>query len=178
MRNFVMTSVALCALAACDESKTPAPAEPTTIVVAAPAEIPTAVGPVQGVAESLAPGAVMIPKPISQNEGLIAGFDAGGSAILKTDACPTGYDDVSKLGSIMCGKDYTVFYEASTMRWGAIGPDRSLNGAMTAAMNPGPAPTENVVVVWGLSLIVKPDTFEVAHGDGTVIGHLVHSATP
>ena len=176
MRNFVMASVALCALAACGESGAPDPAEPKTPVVAAPAD--AAAAPAQGAAESFALEAVAVPAPISHDEDLVAGFGAGGSATLKTDACPAGYDDVAKLGSIMCGKDYTVFYEASTMRWGAIGPDRSLNGAITAAKNPGPIPTENVVVVWGLSLIVKPDTFEIAHGDGTVIGHLVHSATP
>lgn len=174
MRSLVAVSAALLLATACGESGTPKPAETTTATT--PTLETTPSGPVQGAAESLAPEAVKVPAAIGAGIDLFEGLAAGGSAIIKTDACPAAYDNSGKLGSISCNAQYTVFYEAPTMRWVAIGPDRGLNGATSAAKNPGPVPSEHVVVIWGLSLAVKPDTFEALHGDGTIIGHLVHSA--
>lgn len=178
MRSLAILAGSLFVLSACDgvnifgeDTKESAAIAP----VAAPETPAAPTGPVQGAAESMAPETLEIPDQISKEEGLVAGFMAGRRAILRTDACPAGYDDVAKLGSIMCGKDYGVFYEASTMRWAAIGPDRGLDGATAAAKNPGPSPTENIVVLWGLSLIANPETLEASHGDGNVIGHFILS---
>jgi hypothetical protein len=99
---------------------------------------------------------------------------------VKIDNCPkTNFDAKVRLAAIMCGGNYTVFYEASTKRWAALGPNSGLPATgdnISAAKNPGPAPVEKVIVIWGLSLIVDEKS-QVLLGDGTAVGHLVHLNT-
>jgi hypothetical protein len=179
MRGVFAVSIAAIVLSACGKSEAPAApavaAAPTAAVPVAAAAAPT--GPQQGAAESVAPDKVTIPAPVAAGQDVFAGLGSGGSATLRLDSCPPGFDAHAHLGSIMCGKDYKVFYEPATLRWVAIGPNADLkDGAVTGGKNPGPVPSEHIVVVWGLSFSVDPKTYKAAIGDGTVVGQLVHTA--
>lgn len=159
MRNFVVV-IALAAVTACG----PANAPPEGV---------------QASAESVQPHALEIPAPVPSGEDLLAGLARGGSATIKIDACPAEFDAKTRLGTIVCGQSYLVFYEANTKRWGAVGPDAlkieaNAQETRTAAKNPGPEPMQRVVVLWGLSLAVD-DKYGLALEDGTVVGHLLHT---
>ena len=179
MRSLVAMSFATLMLCACGKTdKVPdaasQPAAPAAATAAAP---PAPTGPVQGKAESALPEKVKVPAPVPASQELFAGLSAGGSAILRLDACPTGFDAHAHLASVMCGKDYTVFYEPMNLRWVAIGPNADLKAPnnINAGKNPGPVASEHIIVVWGLSFTVDPKSYKAAVGDGTVVGHLVHS---
>jgi hypothetical protein len=79
--------------------------------------------------------------------------------------------------SVECGGTYKVFYDAATLRWGGIGPNKTLIDSKakvteSAFMNPGPAPTQRSIVLWGLTFDVS-DSYEAKLHDGPVVGHLV-----
>ena len=168
MRSIVAMSIAAALLVACGQGNQPGQATTEQPAV------------VQGEPESVAPAAATVPPAVAAGQPLLPGLDAGGSATVRLDACPNGFNAAERLGSIMCGRDYTVYYEASTQRWVGIGPNASLvaDGAAdpnAGAKIPGSPPNQNVIVLWGLSLIVDPETNNVALGDGTPVGHLVHT---
>ena len=170
MRIIVAAAAMAAALAGCG----PKPSEPAT-------ETPAATAPAAP-AEEVAPAALTVPAPVAPGQDLLAGLAAGGSATVKTDLCPrsTPYDPAGKFGTIVCGESYVVFYEAGTGRWVAKGPNAALLAAKapdptSAAKNPGPAPDKRQVVIWGMNLMVMNPGNRLTLGDGTPVGHLVHS---
>lgn len=178
MRFFLAAATAL-ALVACDNKvlsiEPPAPA-----AEAAPTELPDGASSprTQGVAEGIDPNTLAIPPAVAAGEDLLMGIANGGSATLRLD-CPSGADAAQYLGTLMCGGDYIVFYETSTSRWVAMGPDRGLTdgGAAdpkAAAKNPGPPPAERTVVVWGAPFKIDAEN-QAALGSGLVVGKLIAS---
>lgn len=169
MRNLAAISLAAVALVACG---------PKPEAAAPPAEAPAAVAPV---AEAIDAASVTPPAPVAAGTDLMAGLAQGGSATVKLDACPkSNFNAAEKIGSLVCGGSYVVYYEGDTKRWVAVGPNAARVAAHDeeprgAGKNPGPDPSQRMVVIWGLGLAVDA-TNKVALGDGTVVGHLV--ATP
>jgi hypothetical protein len=176
MRSVLAVSIAALVLSACGKPTLPAATE-APAAVSTPATVEAAKGPQQGIAESLAAEAVTIPPAVSADKDVFAGLADGESAMLRLNACPSGFDAHAHLGSVMCGGDYQVFYEPATLRWVAVGPNADLKGnGLTGGKNPGPVPAEHIVVIWGLSLSVDPKTHKATIGDGTVVGELVHTS--
>ncbi len=169
--RIALAFAATLALTACDNKVLPQEsAAPPAAEVAPPA------GPAQGIAEELDLATATIPPPVAAGEDLLAGLAKGGSATLRLD-CPSGAEAAQYLGTLMCGGDYVVYYEPSTLRWVAIGPNRSLadSGAAdpkTGAKNPGPPPTEGTIVVWGAPFKIDAES-KAALGSGLVVGKLI-----
>lgn len=176
--RIIIAATAMVALAACDNKElprdTPAPISEAPTM---PAE--TAPASAQGVAESVDPMTLAIPPAVAAGEDLLMGIANGGSATLRID-CPSGPDAAQYLGTLICGGDYVVYYEPSTLRWVAMGPDRGLTNIegkdpRAAAKNPGPPPAERTVVVWGAPFKIDAQN-QAALGSGLVVGKLIATA--
>ena len=166
MRNSFSIVFAAIALCACGQPAQEAPQAP---VVEAP----------QARSENLIASEAEIPPPVAVGGDLMAGLNDGGSATLRLDACPPNFNAAERLGTIMCGRDYTIFYEAATSRWVAIGPNAALveqhaADPIAGAKSPGPPPAQRAIVVWQLPFVIDAQN-QAALSDGTVVGHLVAS---
>lgn len=174
--RLLVVCLAAFGLAACDWSK-PAPTEPSP--TGEPDYLATPPDPaLSAVAENVDPTTAEIPPPVEQEEAILTGLANGGSATLRLDCAP-GSEVDALLGTLMCGEDYTLYYETPTSRWIAIGPDRGLVGSgaqmtLAGAKNPGPHPSSGKVVAWGAPFSIDAENL-ASLGNGQVVGRLVYS---
>lgn len=180
MRILLAAGCAFALATACSPGSGEAPAAQPSAGTSAPAGMP-APAPVQGKVEAVDPATMLIPPAVAADEDLMNGIRAGKSATLRTDVCAgPAAETTAALMAIVCKADYTVFWDAATLRWGAVGPNKPLidQGAeqtVSAFMNPGPSPADQrIVVIWGLGFLIDAQN-QALLADGRVIGHLVHT---
>lgn len=178
MRTLAVLAASLALLSACDQyssdENSPAAGASDTPSVAASSDNSSSSAPA---AEDIILAEVVVPDPVPEGQDIMEGLAEGASAQLHL-TCDPGSDTDSGLGTIMCGESYTVFYEAETSRWAAIGPNRVLaeNGSedpRAGAKNPGPPPSENAIVVWGRLFMIGPDGTATLES-GETVGQLAH----